>query len=252
MSYSIVTIRSEDDTEDDWLYPQLDDHAGSAVVALTPDDGHPTALRAKGLMVHAFVGGSSKKLLELRDVDIELHITDTRVVIGCDKYDKGGGWVGFGAGAFFALAANGVSKARAAYRRKGKALVGQIRYPWLDSVGGSPKEGWLSEEELRVVARRSAADGGGLIGMTLTLNKREDSMAVAQEIAHRAAAWHLSHADRDSDNHDALDALSHAPRLTAAPKAFVLHRFPAAQPATAAVADATSSPGAPTSEDTER
>lgn len=65
----------------------------------------------------------------LVDVQIRLLVTDARVIIYCDKWTKSGGWIGFGAGGMaVALAANAVSKARASSRRKGKLLVGHVRY----------------------------------------------------------------------------------------------------------------------------
>ena len=46
------------------------------------------------------------------------------------------------------ITANAISKARAAIRSRGKMLVGQVRYPWIQTVGSSPKDGWASEEKL--------------------------------------------------------------------------------------------------------
>jgi hypothetical protein len=63
-------------------------------------------------------------------------ITDRRTAFLTTQFDKGGGWVGFGAaGLTVALAANAVSHSRAAKRSAGKVAIGQVRHEWLTSVG---------------------------------------------------------------------------------------------------------------------
>ena len=169
MGYNVVTIRSGDDIADDALYPVLSDEGAQYLVRLTEADGTPLHFNASSLDIETVVDSKVTTVLSLNDVSIECLITDSRVALACQKYDKGGGWVGFGAGAVVALAANGISKALAARRRRGSALVGQVRYPWLAQVGGKTKQGWLSAEQLRIVASRSKADGGGVIMLTLTV-----------------------------------------------------------------------------------
>lgn len=64
-----------------------------------------------------------------------LVITDRRIVFLTTQFDKGGGWVGFGAaGLAIALTANAVSKHRAAQRRAGKVAIGQVRHEWLTGI----------------------------------------------------------------------------------------------------------------------
>ncbi|HEV2377858.1 MAG TPA: hypothetical protein VGS19_37555 [Streptosporangiaceae bacterium] len=64
-----------------------------------------------------------------------LVITDRRTVFLTTQFDKGGGWVGFGAaGLAMALTANAVSKRRAAQRSAGKVAIGQIRHEWLTGI----------------------------------------------------------------------------------------------------------------------
>ena len=80
-----------------------------------------------------------------------MFVTDSRVALACEMYDKGGGWVGFGAGGLLvAVTANAVSKARAASRSRGKVLVGHVRYPWLKSVGASTQSGFGTSEAIRL------------------------------------------------------------------------------------------------------
>lgn len=63
-------------------------------------------------------------------------ITDRRTAFLTTQFDKGGGWSGFGTvGLAVALAANAVSRSRAAKRSAGKVAIGQVRHEWLTSVG---------------------------------------------------------------------------------------------------------------------
>jgi hypothetical protein len=132
-----------------------------------------------------------------RQVRIDLFVTDSRFALACSKYDKGGGWVG---GPAVMLPANAVSKARAKLRSRGKMLVGQVRYPWIQRVGSSPKRGWGSEEKL--IFETTAK--GASTTLTLTLPKDTDAAQVAAEIARRAARYRLVSEQLDQETRDLL------------------------------------------------
>jgi len=133
-----------------------------------------------------------------RKIKIDVLITDARITLACSKYDKGGGWIG---GASFMVVANSVSKARAKLRSRGKMLVGQVRYPWIQRVGSSPRTGWASEEKLVLDTK---AGQGGQMRLTLTLPKSLDSASVASEIARRAAAYRLASEELAPDTRSRL------------------------------------------------
>lgn len=62
-------------------------------------------------------------------------VTDRRTAFLTTQFDKGGGWVGFGAaGLAVAVTANAVSKHRAAQRSAGKVAIGQVRHEWLTGI----------------------------------------------------------------------------------------------------------------------
>jgi hypothetical protein len=161
--------------------------------------------------------------LDLSDIRIDVYITDARVALACSKYDKGGGWSGFGAGAFVAVALNAGSKALATRRRRGKMLVGQVRYAWLAGSGSSSKTGWLSEEQLVLTARTE----GGFSSLTLTLPKDVDAASVAAEVARRSASHRLSCEPTLADDERAsLERLAGAERLGPAKGKIRNHVFP--------------------------
>ncbi|WP_226761814.1 hypothetical protein, partial [Arthrobacter sp. SO3] len=60
--------------------------------------------------------------------DTVLVVTDRRIAFLTRDFDKGGGWIGFGpAGLAITVAANAVSKHRAATRSAGLVAIGQLR-----------------------------------------------------------------------------------------------------------------------------
>jgi hypothetical protein len=147
------------------------------------------------------VGG--RTVIKGRKIKIDLFLTDARCALACSKYDKGGGWVG---GAGVMIVANSVSKARAAIRSRGKMLVGQVRYPWIQRVGYSPKTGWASDEILIF----HTAIKGGATALSLTLPKNVDSSLVAAEVARRLASYRLENEELEASVRDQLQALTQA------------------------------------------
>jgi hypothetical protein len=149
VAFNILTIRTGD-SDDGRLFPVLGDE--HSPVELEPLDGEVQSLVATAVGVSELIGGKLRQLGQFREIRADVLITDARVVVSCSKYEKGGGWVGFGGVGAVALSAglNAVSKARSAHRRKGKMLVGHVRYQWLSQVGSAPKSGFGSSERIRL------------------------------------------------------------------------------------------------------
>jgi hypothetical protein len=226
MGYSILAIRTAEE-EDGRLYPVVGDDRSP--VELEPLDGSIQRLSGRAVMVSELVAGGMKTVARFKDVKVDVLITESRVALCCDKYEKGGGWVGFGAGAFVAVAANGVSKARAAHRRRGKMLVGQVRYSWLRCVGYKPKAGWGSGEKLRLGVVVKLADGATRdLLLDIALPKGVDSKSVARAIVTRAARYRLEHiAIDDVDERRQFEELAAATELAPPePKKFSMYQMP--------------------------
>lgn len=188
-----------DATDDDpALYPILSGPDSNCAVQIEASDGQiPVRLWANAARVLGTnPAGQLTSVFPLpSDVTWSVLVTDVRVIVYCEKYDKGGGWAGFGgAGLAVALAANAISKARAAHRRKGRVLVAHVRYPWLERVLATPKVSWLTSERVRL--RVNAMPGGTSsrhIMIELELPKHESALSLANEITHRAARYRLAH-----------------------------------------------------------
>lgn len=176
------------------IFPVPSEHKNS--VLLEPRDGNATQrITAKALDFKI----NSKTALRVSKVRIDLFVTDARFAIACSKYDKGGGWVG---GATGMIVFNTVSKARAALRSRGKMLTGQVRYPWLQWVGSSPKKGWSSDE---VLVMQCGDEDGDTLRLALTLPKNVEAARVAAEIADRAARYRLACEELDAEARTALE-----------------------------------------------
>jgi hypothetical protein len=195
---------------------------GTNQIAIEPRDGSQVVeIPVKGLTLRLNANGSSRRLGAVSDVKVTLYVTDARVAFACSKFDKGGGWIG-GIGTMVVF--NSVSKMRAAMRRRGKMLVGHVRYPWLDSVGGSPKRGFGDEERLRLVV--PPPDGNGWLLLDLDLPKNVDSPGLAADIARRAARHRIAH----GADAGALASALEARPLVGEKKKFALHEIEGAVP----------------------
>jgi hypothetical protein len=206
---------------DGLIYP-IPGNSANAILFEARDGDDVEVVPAKAVALQLLNDGQTRKLASVADVKINLVITDARVAFACSKFDKGGGWVG---GVSSMIVLNSVSKARAAFRRRGKMLVGQVRYPWLGAVGGSEKRGWGDEERLRLVTPRP--DGSKFL-IDVTLPKNIDAPEVAAEIARRAARYLGGRATGTGAD---LSELSNATRLDSEKGKFAHHQFPAPVPA---------------------
>jgi hypothetical protein len=176
-------------------------------IVLEPRDGS-SVRRLYCNAVEFAVAGDKRPLMAAREIRGQLFLTDARLAVACTKYDKGGGWIG-GVGA---LAANAGSKMLAAHRRRGKMLVGHIRYPWLSAVYARNRGGMLGTEQLRLVFRTPGGDDP--LVLNFDLPKDTDATAVAAEVVRRAATFRLANDPELSDSereelkrHQALDRI---------------------------------------------
>jgi hypothetical protein len=217
MSYDILTIRTAD-ANDGYVYPIFGED--DRLIELEDLDGQ----RVQTIDVHAIdVRQGARRIAHLQKISATLYITEARVAVACEKYDKGGGWTGFSAGAMAtAMAINAVSKARASRRRKGKMLMGHVRYEWLHQVGFSPKRFGV-DEQLRLMV----TDGSNrTLTLDLHLPKNIDSGLLAQDIVQRAARFRLNHTKIKPENVDKMKDLELAGRIPPAEKNFAMYVLP--------------------------
>src|SRR6478609_2958218 len=163
-----------------------------AVVLEDRDGADVTTLRCKAVTMQT--NGEKKPFMRVGDVSAQLYVTDCRLAFACSKFDKGGGWVG---GATAMVVMNAGSKLLAARRRRGKMLVGHIRYPWIQSVFAQNHITLRHAEMLRIVVKLPG--DASWTKVEFELPKDLDATALAAEIIRRSARFRLSHEPELSD-----------------------------------------------------
>lgn len=159
-------------------------------IEIFPEDGQCRAYRANSISL--FDPRRHRTIASLKKADASLLVTDCRVTFACSAYDKGSSWWGIGLiGVSVALTATAVSKARAAHRRQGKMLVGQVRYAWLRQVtwrqGTWLVAGWVQLAYL--------LPEHGELRMTIGLPRQTEAKPLAQRIIAGAATFQAKAAD---------------------------------------------------------
>lgn len=221
MTWTLLRIAEIGSDGDGLLYP-VPSGATNGVIHDSADGScaPPVSFTTIELKEH-FPGGGTETLLKASEIKGSLHITDSRLVVACSKYDKGGGWVG----GVSSLAFDAVSKARAALRSRGTSLVGHIRYPWLASAGYIRKTGWLSDEVVRFVSYEKAGSEEIVYLLDLKLPKTTSAQKVAREVTQRAALYRLDHTKVEDDDHPDIEALLHPPALPERKNRFSAWKF---------------------------
>lgn len=222
MTYKVITIRTAE-YEDGSLYPVLGDERNEIDFERL-DGRNLKTVYASAVHVRRSAGSTLVKEVSVPDVKVSVYITDARVAIACSKYDKGGGWIG---GSVAVPVLNLASKARAASRRRGKMLVGHVRYPWLASVGFTEKTGFGSTDSLRLGVVDTAGGANRSLFLDLDFPKGTDTARLAHLISQRCATYRLRHdADLTPDQRTKFEALASGPTQHAVPKKFVFFKMP--------------------------
>ena len=181
------------------------------------DGSTPVEFSTKKITVSRFTGNGWTRTNSFTDLTFTVSVTDARVVVHCQKFVKGGGWRGFGLGGLaVAAVANAVSHARAAARRKGKLLVAQVRYPWLQQVTA------LRDKKGRYRAIRLVVDAGEAgqphwIGLEIGMPPRSGPADYARLVCQLAAHARLSTGQLDAAERATCAALAEGPSQTADP-----------------------------------
>lgn len=207
---------------------------------------------ARDVPIRALAGGAA-------------YVSDCRLVVRCDNWEKVSimgpvalGLLGVGgapAGAVIGFAATAVSTGKAvraaraaddrpaaqgaadrsqgarhttARKKKGRVMVGQIRYEWIKRIGASSRLSW--PRRLPVVALEYT-DGEITKSLHLELFRRSvEPVVVAQDIARRAAAFRLRHTPGLAPGQQAiLEQLVNADVLQPTPKEWAYYDLPGSQ-----------------------
>jgi hypothetical protein len=214
----ILRIREIGNTADDgacWPVPAESD---GPLFDLDEWDGGQERLRfapVTGVLEQEILPGGAKDINKLRKVSGFAYVTDARLVVAVQNFDKGSTFVGFGGvGAAVGLAATGISKARAAHRRKGKILVGQVRWQWAKAIAARPGNGKSYDSgTIRAVCETRSGTETRLFRLDLTVPGHVPVLEMAQDCIRRAAAWRLAYFPGREDGRPKLRELTEAALL---------------------------------------
>lgn len=222
MTFSILAVRTgeEEATE---LYP--DPGSDRNTIELETADGRPQIYAVTSIAVVSLAGPKPKQTGKVADVEAALYVTNSRVAVACSKYDKGGGFGGWGVGLVVAAGANAVSKARAAHRRKGKMLVGHVRYGWLGQIEAKDRKGLGGKNSLQLLLADPTPEGSTPLVLDVVLDKHTPAIAIAQDIARRAARHKAEHV-ADDKHRPALEAFAEHPTVKSLDGGTVRYQLP--------------------------
>lgn len=212
--------------DDGSLYPiKADDN--DSLIRLEPLDGLDCErIAVSRLVVHQTIEGKFKEIIRLGDIKAEMVISDARVAVACLNYNRAGG---VGLGLLAAAAINTARKAQTAHSQDPKVLVGQVRYPWIWTMGCHARSGFgLGHGEIHVGL--NAGSKSAPLPTFLTVAVKGDSAErVAREITRRAVSYRLTHGDVRDDVRTKLEALLQEDPLirdSALRKKHVAFKFP--------------------------
>jgi hypothetical protein len=216
MTFNVLAV-CENGEETFPLYPVLNDEILVTGEALDGGFGQP--IQVSRVIIRRRVGNNYQTVMQTKDLSFQVWITASRVVFYCKKFEKGGGWVGWGLGGLaVAVVANSVSHAIAAKRRKGKALVGNLRYPWVSSVMFSPRTGFGTENDVRITFVDGTDDSRPECDITFSIERHNDANRVARHIVDRIIAYrYASREEMDADEQRRFEELRTS-GLAAAPE----------------------------------
>lgn len=183
-------VSGADDGYPPYLYPAV---TPDRLIIPEPDDGAIITRFATKILVEVSLPGQEPtKLCEFSEIRADVIVTESRLLFRCDRFDTGRTYGGLtAADTVVGLAMTAVSKLRARGRNQDLALVGQIRYPWLQSIGGFEMR---LLGNLLVATAATATDKGALTyKLTLFLTRGSGPIALADQIGRLAASHDLKH-----------------------------------------------------------
>jgi hypothetical protein len=195
VNFHILSVRASDSGVDP-LFPQLDRHL---MPVMDNTDGEVSFTEVTGLTVAIKKETRLHTVTGAAKLDAELWLTDRRLIVRCKNYDRvhwtvdnAIGSMVWGAGLeTFDFA---VTKLYHKVKSIGKAMVGHVYYPWIQAVLFQPGIGSRQRPGIRVVVATKLAGGGTReLYFSVSLSKRGDPKALAEDLVARCARWWTTH-----------------------------------------------------------
>lgn len=195
--FRAIVIQQIGDRDEPYAYAGTDDDGN--IIEDPYDNGLTHKVTASSIYVSRKRQGESDYniLMQDNEVNIDVIVTDCRVIICCMEYDKGDRkW----SGGLTALALNAYEKSKAKRRSGGKLILGHIRYEWLLAIGyiNKPKSGIFSFEDYGIRLFYQDTDKS-VYDISLKFPKGTDTAFVANEILHAATKYRYDMQDEKDD-----------------------------------------------------
>ncbi len=167
------------------------------VIPEIQDHGLGEPLHATAVKVEKKAPGTDRyfEVMGGSNIELDVYITDSRVVFACEKYNKGNG--GRWTGGLTAIALNAVTRGVEGRLRRGKILLGMVRYEWFAMLGYFRKVSWLTDERLLILYADSQKN---LWRVLLTFKKQTDASLVAGDVLRRACMYRTRMTDELGDS----------------------------------------------------
>ena len=182
MAFSAIVVAPIGGQADPFAYPITDEECN--VIEEKLDHGLSNVVTATSIFFSYRGASSSKQVIQGLNLKVDFYVTDSRVVLLCEKYDKGSSW----SGGLAALALDAASSIAAAARRKGKVMLGHIRYEWISEITYNHK-GHIG------ISYKDGDKNCWTLG--LLFKKATDTEFVANEILRRTCAYRLAMTDQE-------------------------------------------------------
>jgi len=181
MAYSAIIVTPIGAQADPYVYA-ITDEEGSIIEEMH-DHGLGNVVTATSIFFNMLPNGanSAKQIIQSLSIKLEFYVTDSRVVLRCEKYDKGSSW----SGGLAALALDAASSIAAAARRKGKVMLGHIRYEWIRAIS-------YSQGQIIITYIDTERNNWTL---SLLFKRATDTEFIAHEILRRTCAYRLAMTD---------------------------------------------------------
>jgi hypothetical protein len=195
------------------LYPLLSHDAGS----VQPEEWDRDHIQfvCKSLVVKDWINKKPTQIIRLHDVPASVIVTQSRLIVSCEQWNKGKRMWGIGLGATVAVATNLERRVREARQRNGKLLLGHLRYHWIKEVGYYPRQNVISPAQLRlsVSHKVDAESNPHTLTLDLFLPLTTKPLELAETIVQRAARFRLDHYTVSNDQKEKFEMLAVNPHF---------------------------------------
>lgn len=194
--HCILNVYPRGNTDTDAVHPKTTEK-GSPIVVIEPEDGENVhMMQLKSFMLWESTADAKRRKLLYSCDKSEFYITNARLALACDNYDKGEsivgdslvtGSVGFGV-------VNGLlSKATHRALAHGSILAGHVRYRNLRSIRGRQKYSLTSANEMCITAMVKADGIMYQQDLEMVLARDDDPLQYLAELYRRIGAYKLAH-----------------------------------------------------------